>query len=286
MTCSACGEQVTPLDQFCEACGASVEVPGGDGARREEQQGQIAAVSDRGHRRARNEDAFSITSHAGVSAAVVCDGVATTARAADASVTAASTALAELTGALADPGTWTEAVTRSVAAAQAALCDRSSDGAARFEGCTTIVSALVGPGRVVVANVGDSRGYWVGRDGSAVLLSTDDTWVREAVAAGMSDEEARASGRGHELTAWLGADAGTVEPHVSDYRPAGEGLLVVCTDGLWNYAESPAEISARVVDRAAPADVARDLVAFALERGGEDNVTVAVAAISEKVSAE
>jgi serine/threonine protein phosphatase PrpC len=286
MTCVACGEELEASDRFCEACGTPLEGTDSDATRRLVDLGRVAAVSDRGLRRARNEDAFSISAGPGGSAVVVCDGVATTERSGDAAVTAASAARVELDRGLSDPDGWVEAVARSVEAAQDALCARSPGGRPLFDGCTTIVAALIRPGRVVVANVGDSRAYWVGRHGSGMLLTTDDSWVREALAAGLPDKEVRASGRAHELTGWLGVDAGAVAPHVAEYRPADTGLVVVCTDGLWNYAEAPQQLASLVGNRAGAANVAGEMVAFALERGGEDNVTVAVAEVPDKESSE
>ena len=56
------------------------------------------------------------------------------------------------------------------------------------------------------------------------------------------------------------------------------GVVVVCTDGLWNYAEA-AEEMARVIPADAaerPLQSAQVLVGHALDGGGHDNVTVAV----------
>jgi serine/threonine protein phosphatase PrpC len=54
---------------------------------------------------------------------------------------------------------------------------------------------------------------------------------------------------------------------------------VLCTDGLWNYVVSPAEL-AELIDAlpasASPAAVARALTDTAVARGGRDNITVAV----------
>jgi serine/threonine protein phosphatase PrpC len=54
--------------------------------------------------------------------------------------------------------------------------------------------------------------------------------------------------------------------------------VVVCTDGLWNYAEAADEMAQAVpADAAArPLHTARVLVGHALDGGGHDNVTVAV----------
>jgi serine/threonine protein phosphatase PrpC len=55
-------------------------------------------------------------------------------------------------------------------------------------------------------------------------------------------------------------------------------VLVVCTDGLWNYAESAAELASVVPAdaRTNPLRCAQVLVGVALDGGGHDNVTVAV----------
>ena len=62
-------------------------------------------------------------------------------------------------------------------------------------------------------------------------------------------------------------------------RPREPGRLILCSDGLWQYASSPAELRELVelllpVDD--PAALARDLVRAACGLGGGDNVTVAI----------
>jgi len=54
--------------------------------------------------------------------------------------------------------------------------------------------------------------------------------------------------------------------------------VVVCTDGLWNYAETAGEMAETLPADAAvrPLHSARVLVGHALDGGGHDNVTVAV----------
>jgi serine/threonine protein phosphatase PrpC len=163
--------------------------------------------------------------------------------------------------------------------AQAVLTAPSSEHPTGFEGSTTIVAALARAGQVVVGNVGDSRAYWVGRNSSSVLLSTDDTWAREALENGIPGDAVRVSPRAHEITGWLGPDVQDVDPHIIEFQPSDNGVIVACSDGLWNYAESPDSIAVLVgaSNDAAPVGIARHLVQFALEAGGGDNVTVAVA---------
>ncbi len=50
-----------------------------------------------------------------------------------------------------------------------------------------------------------------------------------------------ASPHAHVLTRWLSAEAADLDsdparaPHVETYSPPGTGVLMVCSDGLWNY---------------------------------------------------
>ena len=99
------------------------------------------------------------------------------------------------------------------------------------------------------------------------------------VAAGLMNEaEAYADERAHAITGWLGADAYELEPHTASFKPDRPGVVVVCTDGLWNYAEAAGDMAAVLPADAAqrPLHSAQVLVGHALDGGGHDNVTVAV----------
>jgi serine/threonine protein phosphatase PrpC len=61
--------------------------------------------------------------------------------------------------------------------------------------------------------------------------------------------------------------------------PTGPGLLVVCSDGLWNYLTDPDEMAEAVrdaLDGFTCIAAARSLVELAKARGGADNITVAL----------
>ncbi|WP_097233665.1 PP2C family serine/threonine-protein phosphatase [Streptomyces zhaozhouensis] len=285
----------------CAGCGrAEAEAEGGRCADCERQRppvnrdhlerelGGVAAVSDLGLRHHRNEDAFSVAATAlsdGTPAvvAVVCDGVSSSSRPHEASA-AASTAAAEslltaLPRGVAGPQAMHDAV---LAAADAVnrLADAEGEPGRNAPACT-LVSAVTTGGQLTVGWVGDSRAYWVpqGEGGTAARLTEDDSWAAQMVAAGLlSEAEAMADHRAHAITAWLGADAHEVEPHTATFQPDRPGVVIVCTDGLWNYAET-AEQMARLVppeSRQAPLPSAQHLVRHALDSGGHDNVTVAV----------
>ena len=148
----------------------------------------------------------------------------------------------------------------------------------------TVVAAVVTEGSATVGWVGDSRAYWLPDGGPGALLTADDSWLAQTVAAGADAARAALDPRAHTITAWLGAGAPTLDVHVTTVPPEGPGTLVLCTDGLWNYHEAPDDLAAELPADAArdPLGAARALVAAALARGGRDNITVAVLPLPEE----
>ncbi|MEW2548226.1 protein phosphatase 2C domain-containing protein [Streptomyces sp. NPDC047002] len=288
--CVACRAGRVDSDGYCENCGHA-QPRERDHVERD--LGAVAAVSDRGLRHHRNEDAFAVSTAAagdGTPAviAVVCDGVSSAARPDEASAAASSAAEAALLAALPRGTHPQQAMHEAIVTAAQAVDDlvgsvsaAGEPGPVRNAPACTIVGAVALGGLLAVGWVGDSRAYWVpdDRTGPAARLTEDDSWAAQMVAAGlMSEAEAYADERAHAITGWLGADAYELEPHTVSFKPDRPGTVVVCTDGLWNYAEGVEEMA-----RAVPADAsarplhaARVLVGHALDGGGHDNVTVAV----------
>ena len=77
----------------------------------------------------------------------------------------------------------------------------------------------------------------------------------------------------------MGADLAEASPHVATFEPPGPGVLLLCSDGLWNYQPEAAELAGLALPRALtdPLGAAEDLVQFAIESGGRDNITVVLA---------
>ncbi|MCF6525052.1 PP2C family serine/threonine-protein phosphatase [Streptomyces sp. JJ36] len=249
----------------------------------------VAGASDRGLRHHHNEDFFSVAAASlpdgsPASVAVVCDGVSSAARSDEAAEAAAEAAGAALCTALPRGVEARRAMREALlAAAEAvdALATEAERETQQNAPACTIVGTVVAGSDLTVGWVGDSRAYWVPRDRTApaARLTEDDSWAAQMVAAGLLGEaEAYADARAHAITGWLGADAYELDPHTASFRPEGAGVVVVCTDGLWNYAESAAEMAAAVPADAGerPLHSARHLVGYALDGGGHDNVTVAV----------
>jgi serine/threonine protein phosphatase PrpC len=215
-----------------------------------------------------------------VAVAAVCDGVSGSPRPDEASQAAAQV-LVEVTierlQAGDDPGkACTEAVERAREAV-AALVPPDADAPA-----ATFVSAVLAGDAVTVCWLGDSRGYWLGAGPLpfAERLTTDDSMAAEMVAAGLvSESEALALPQAHVVTQWIGADLDAAQPHVTTYEPPGPGVLLLCSDGLWNYQPDAGKLAKLALPAALtdPLGAAASLVRFALGAGGADNVTVVLA---------
>jgi len=317
-TCAGCGAELGRADNFCEACGrqsrlaavstgtaiASSCVHCGSGQLAESycercgrkapsgrdhveiDLGTLAGVTDRGRRHFRNEDAMALalteTAAGPAALAVVCDGVSTSVRPDEASLAAAEAALAVLTDKLRGGTTAAAALTTALMAADAAVANLA--GQSLNAPAATIVACVVTAGRVTVSWIGDSRAYWLPEEDSlsGQLLTQDDSLAAELMAAGtLSEADAATSPHAHVLTGWLGADAEIREPHTASFRPPGRGSLLLCTDGLWNYLPE-ADGLARLVRPKLAGDLAggaADLLAFALEAGGHDNITIVLVTV-------
>ncbi|MBG0855202.1 protein phosphatase 2C domain-containing protein [Streptomyces spinoverrucosus] len=288
--CVACRAGRVDHDGYCENCGHAQPR---ERDHMEQESGPVAAVSDRGLRHHRNEDAFGIGRTAlpdGSDAlvAIVCDGVSSATRPDDASLAASRAASESLLAALPLGTHPQQAMHDAIVAASNAVNALAEEPATAREHqphqnapACTLVGAVVTAGLLVVGWVGDSRAYWVPVDRGAppARLTEDDSWAAQMVAAGLMNEaEAYADERAHAITGWLGADAYELEPHTAAFKPDRPGVVVVCTDGLWNYAEAAEEMAGVLPPDAAvrPLHGARVLVGHALDGGGHDNVTVAV----------
>ena len=292
--CQRCGSPVFHDELYCEACGLKVShgpepaagTPASVPADRETTDlGSVAGMTDRGRRRQRNEDAMALAAAGDKFVAVVCDGVASTANPDQAASEAATTALSVLEPLL-HQAKWTAAELEGVlgsafSEAQRAVMRVPDDepGGNDLSPSTTMVVGVVADGRVTVANVGDSRAYWLGSSPSAArLLTVDDSWAQESIAEGIAPAVAYAHPEAHTITRWVGGDADSVVPTVVSFDATEVGLLVLCTDGLWNYFEDPRQLGALIPDWAtsSPVAIAQRLTDAALAAGGHDNVTVVV----------
>jgi PPM family protein phosphatase len=139
---------------------------------------------------------------------------------------------------------------------------------------TTLTSALVRDGAVILGHVGDSRAYLL-HEGTLSQLTDDHSWVGEMVRRGeLTAAEAAAHPHRSVITRALGTD-GEVEPDLLEAGLEPGDRLMLCSDGL-NGMVTDEKIQEILARPDGPQEAADALVQAALEEGGEDNVTVLV----------
>jgi serine/threonine protein phosphatase PrpC len=269
---------VITAEGYCAACGC--KVPSGRD-HFELDRALLAGVTDRGLRHARNEDAMALATADApggpVAIAVVCDGVSTSPRPDDASLAAVQASVRALLTSARRGDDPADASLAAVYSAHQALTRLGTTGQAPS---ATYISAVIDRDAVTVCWLGDSRAYWLSTGPDAARLSTDDSLAEEMVAhSAMTEADALASPQAHVITRWLGADLVEPEPHVMRFEPPGPGVVLVCSDGLWNYRPEVAGLAELALPAAFtdPLGTAAELVKFALDAGGMDNVTVVLA---------
>jgi serine/threonine protein phosphatase PrpC len=134
---------------------------------------------------------------------------------------------------------------------------------------------------VVLGWLGDCRAYWFGTDYR--LITKDHSWINEVVDAGrLSYEEAIHRRGAHAVTRSLGGpsyrDDESDQPSLLGVNLKGPGWLLLCSDGLWNYAPDPAEMASWVLDalnagKGEALKMAQTLVEHGRAKGGKDNLT-------------
>jgi protein phosphatase len=154
--------------------------------------------------------------------------------------------------------------------------------AQRHEACigmgTTVVVGFAGRGWLAFAHVGDSRLYLL-RHGRLTQLSRDHSFIQEVVDQGIfgSLEEARRNGISENLlTRALGSQTQvSVSSDVVEMHPGDTFLF--CTDGLTGMV--PDSLLQQILTLGSGQDLntlAGRLVQVACERGGNDNITLAL----------
>ena len=140
---------------------------------------------------------------------------------------------------------------------------------------TTVTLAGVFGTDLILAQIGDSRGYLV-REGRAIQLTRDQSLTQRLVDAGeLTEEEAERSERRNIILQALGPDA-RVRVDLS-HQPLRRGdLLIMCSDGLSGSVKKDeiAQLATQFTELPA---LCSHLIDLANERGGPDNITVVAA---------
>ena len=153
---------------------------------------------------------------------------------------------------------------------------------------STCACCLVFGDQLYTANLGDSRIYLF-RESQIYQLTTDHTWIQEALDAGLITPE---QAIGHPNTHIIRRYLGSAEPSQVDFRlhfpgrledetqpEASQGMplnpddqILLCSDGLTDLVNAD-EISAALMSGGAEVDL-ESLIDLANSRGGHDNITI------------
>jgi protein phosphatase len=139
---------------------------------------------------------------------------------------------------------------------------------------TTLVACAMRHDQAIVSHVGDSRCYLV-RNGHAKQVTQDHTWVNEQRKMGLiSDSEISQSESRHVLIRSLGPQM-FVSPDTTTLTLQAGDILVLSSDGVHDEMSDRAIASIVSQDKDIE-EIARELVARAVEIDGGDNTTAQV----------
>jgi serine/threonine protein phosphatase PrpC len=256
---------------------------------------EIATGTDVGRARAHNEDACyppSGTVFSGTpgseACAIVCDGIGGQEGGEVASELAISVLRDKLQQMLLHPANWdpmslTSKLEKSACAANDAIASRndSEHRQGRQRMGTTLVMALAHVHELYIAHVGDSRAYWITRNGCYQVTLDDDVACREVRLGYALYRDALEQVAAGALIQALGiTSSNTLHPTVQRFSVDEDCVLLLCSDGLsdkdrveqcWETEILP------IIEGSISVAEARDrLIDIANTKNGHDNVTVAL----------
>jgi protein phosphatase len=229
-----------------------------------------------------NQDTFAVIDEAGIWA--VADGMGGHVGGEIAAQTAITTLQAEAAASSSLLGNGqaspTDVLTDLIRRMHDAILDRArSKSKLKGMGTTIVLLAIVtDPAPIAyVTHVGDSRAYRF-RSGTLTSLTKDHSLIEKYLERGiLTPETAKTHPERHVLTRALGIGS-TVNPTITAFPLLPEDLILLCSDGLTKMLEDEDIRTVLAAGELDPTQVCNRLVTAALDRGGEDNVTVVVVA--------
>ncbi|WP_315789035.1 protein phosphatase 2C domain-containing protein [Fischerella sp. JS2] len=256
----------------------------------------IATVSDTGPSRQRNEDACYPPSGSIISKppnssalAIVCDGIGGHEGGNVASNLAIETIqqqVQELTKVPydhIDPNSLLEDLQRAAAVANDKISQRndSESRQGRQRMGTTLVMALPVAHEMYIAHVGDSRAYWITRQGCYQVTLDDDVASREVRLGYAIYRDAIQQGASGSLVQALGmSPSSSLHPSAERFILDEDCIFLLCSDGLSDFDRVEqhweTEILPLIHGKTDAMSVVEKLLEIANTQNGHDNVTIAL----------
>lgn len=141
-------------------------------------------------------------------------------------------------------------------------------------GTTMVAAVTLAKGVIVVANIGDSRGYIL-HGPNLTQITVDHSLVNELVKNGdLTEQQARNSPQKNIITRAIGISR-AAEIDVNAFSLTAGDQLLLCSDGLSKMVEN-ATMTAVLSQDQSGAEKCAQLVALANQAGGLDNITVLI----------
>ena len=219
-----------------------------------------------------NEDSYACDALDGAGLFVVADGMGGHDAGEVASGIAADTVRSTVRGGLKKGSNPLALVKKSVREANRAVRSEASERNSNMG--TTLGVAIVKDNRAYIANVGDSRAYWI-ENGTIRQITEDHSLVAKLVSVGkLTKEEARNHPKSNLLYRTIGSeDDVKVDTFEVDLQPGGS--LLLCSDGLWGEVTDE-EIHHICKTSQSPVLAVLALIDAANRNGGKDNITAVV----------
>jgi len=164
-----------------------------------------------------------------------------------------------------------ETMEKAVNEANSAVFSKSVDYPELRGMGTTVVLAVVKGDKVHIVHVGDSRAYFVSPE-CEMQITEDHSFVQNLVNHGeITREQARTHPRKNIITRSLGAHR-MVECDYCQMNFPEDDILLLCSDGLSDYLVDG--VLKDFVGRVNPESLCDELIAYALDCGGRDDITV------------
>ncbi len=238
---------------------------------------EIHALTDTGAVRSNNQDKFAISKISDACAwSIVCDGMGGVNGGSVASEIASETIKQVLKDEFSEdllPDEIVDILNRAIFMANEKVYDKSvEDVELKGMGTTVIISVLVGF-KLYTAHVGDSRVYLKTIDGIE-QVTKDHSYVQNLIDSGeITPLEALTHPHKNIITRSVGGRK-SAQCDINIFNVYPGDVVISCTDGLSNYFKDT-DTLLDFVENTEPERLAQELVNFANNCGGHDNITVA-----------
>jgi PPM family protein phosphatase len=170
-----------------------------------------------------------------------------------------------------DADTVSDALVSAFEEANRSVMDAASSDPSLEGMGTTLIAAMESDEGLIVASVGDSRGYESNED-LLKLITEDQTWVNEVGRRlGIEEESLKTHPMRHVLTMAIGVSE-QLRVHTYELHLTPGTQVLLCTDGLHGVAPEQ-EVATILHSKDSLESKCEKLIASARAHGGPDNIT-------------